>query len=155
MEENKKSKTSSFSKEKILLASIPVIGSIVIAIFLNPNFKCNSKPTPPVVKTSNLRNKAGKVNDMVMFGNYNELYPIFSEYTKQTITRQLFNSVNDSMKIVLGSFIKAVDTTQNIVNGIDYYYVKNQHQNAQSLVTMAFDNNENLVTLLYGPLPKQ
>lgn len=155
MEENKKAKTSSISKERILLASIPVIGSIVIAMFVNSNFRCNPKPDQPLVKTSNLRNKAGKINDMVMFGNYNELYSIFTEFTKQRITRQLFNSVNDSMNIVLGSFIKAVDTTQNKVNGIDYYYVKNQHQNAQSLVTMEFDNNENLVTLLYGPLPKQ
>ena len=153
MQENQEVKSSSISREKLLLVLIPVIGSIIIALITNPNMKCSPEPKP--FKTSNLKNKAGKVNDMVMFENYNDLYTQFSEYTRQTITRELFNSVNDSMKVVLGNFIKPIDTTQNNINGMDFYYVKNQHQKGQSLVTIAFDNKGNIIHLLYGQLSKQ
>jgi hypothetical protein len=154
MEVNKKARSSSISKEKILLASIPVIGSIVIALVANQNMKCNPRTEAASINTISLKNLAGKVDDIVMFENYNDLFSMLSEGLKPTLTRELFKSVNDSMKTVLGDFIKPIDTTKSSVNGLDVYYVKNQHQKGQSLISVAFDNNRKIVHLLYGRIPQ-
>jgi len=143
------------TKEKILLASIPVIGSILIAIITTQNMTCNTKEEPtPKVTVSNSKNKAGKVNEIVVYGNFNDLLPLLSEGLKPFLTREQFNTVNDSMKIVLGNYIKPIDTTQNTMGGVTYYFVKNQHQFGQSLTTIAFDDQSNIVHLFFLRIPK-
>jgi hypothetical protein len=139
--------------EKIWLALIPVIGAIIIAyINYKPSGK-EEKESPGTVSKS-LHNKAGKINEIAVYNNYNELYPHLSEMMQVNLTKEIFHAANDSMRYHLGNYIKPIDTTQNIMNGSTFYYIKNQYQNGLGITTLQFDNNDKLIFLYYNKVPR-
>lgn len=145
--------------EKIWLALIPVIGGIIIAFmtYVYPKYieKTNQKDVEKTENANkNLLKKAGEINQIAVYNNYNDLYPMLSEVMQINLTREVFNAANDSMKIHLGNYIKPIDTTQNILNGNHFYYVKNQYQNGQGITMLQFDNNDKIIYLFYNKIPK-
>ena len=60
---------STFNKEKIWLALIPVIGAIIVALITIKPFSPSQKNTKPLF--NDLRSKAGKINDLVIYDDYN------------------------------------------------------------------------------------
>jgi hypothetical protein len=130
------------SREKVLLASIPVIGSIIIAFYIHQNQ--DPKPIVPVKPgpvIPGLQAKAGKVNDMIVYGRYNDLEEMMSDGLKPVITRTVFNQVLDSISHNLGDFVKPIDTIYSSKNGNDSYFVKNQYQKGVNINQIIFDDN--------------
>ena len=148
-----KKNVRSNTKEKILLASIPVIGSIIIAILSLNNFKCNeSKNTATaneieIKRVAVLKIKAGRVNDNVVYDRYQDLYPLLAEGIKPYITETIFDIETDSIKSVLGRFIKPIDTIHSKAFGNDNFFINNQYQRGINIITISFDQNEKVIGL--------
>lgn len=141
-----------FNKENILLACIPVIGSIIIAFITLPDKK--SEPQPVSIPISNileLRIKAGKINDDVVYGRYNDFLPIMSEGLKPIVTQNVFNNAKIAIVDSVGHFIKALDTTHSVISGNYIFYVKNQHDKGISVNHIAFDQEGKVIGLYSIP----
>jgi hypothetical protein len=160
---------SIFKSEKIWLAAIPVIGAIIIAFIQvqknitknesNRNVKTISDTIVKNVNESNrkalyLKIEAGKINQMVTHGNYYDLLPLLSIAIKPFLTKDRFTIVHKYVESRVGKFDCPIDTTQNIMNGTEYFYIKNQHLNGESLTTIAFDDHNHIFALYYVDLPK-
>ncbi len=144
--------------EKILLASIPVIGSIIIAFIAANNSQCN----PPSQKTDTdyfkkgkeekriiaLKLKAGKINDHVVYSRYDDLYPMLAIGFKPYVTRKIFNVERDSIKNDLGEFIKPIDTAYSKAFGNDNFFINNQYQRGSNIVTITFDQDGMVLGLI-------
>ena len=91
-----------------------------------------------------LMNKAGKVNDMIVQGNYKDLSEIMVDGLKPVITNEIFNRASDSMTIILGNFIKPLDTTYSNSDGKDNFYITNQYEKGQSLNQIILDSSGNV-----------
>lgn len=145
------------SREKILLASIPVFGSIIIAIFSRNELGCHSgqkTDTTTRIHYTLLKVKAGKINDMVVYGRYNDLFESMSDGLKPLITKDMFNAVADSNSKYLGSFIKPIDTTYSAAFGNDNFFVKNQYQRGINVNQIIFDKQGNLFGLYSNKFPQ-
>jgi hypothetical protein len=142
--------------EKVLLAAIPVIGSVLIAL-LGSNIKCNpsvqSESHSIAQRPNELRAIAGKVNDHVVYNRYQELFPMFAEGLKPIITQHLFNSERDSLKLVLGNFIKPIDTVYSKINSNDIFFIKNQYEKGTYLVSVGFDQADKVIALFTSKMP--
>ena len=139
------------SREKILLASIPVLGSIIIAIFSMDKLGCHGGQKTDITF---LKVKAGKINDMVVYGRYNDLFESMSDGLKPLITKDMFNAVADSNSIYLGSFIKPIDTTYSSAFGNDIFFIKNQYQRGVNVNQIIFDKQGNLFGLYTNRFPQ-
>ncbi len=155
-----KKSTSSNNSIKILLASIPVLGSIIIAFVSTNNFKCNPQPViissdsiKEIRRISLLKTKAGEINDDIVYARYQDLFPTLAETLKPYITENVFNKERDSAKIDLGEFIKPIDTIYSKAYGTDYFFVKNQYQKGINLIAITFDQNEKVIGLVTRHLP--
>ena len=147
------------SREKILLASIPVLGSIIIAFFSIDKSGCN--PGQKQIETSGtqidyalLKAKAGKVNDMVVFKRYNDLFELMSDGLKPLLTKDLFNSVSDSNAKYLGDFVKPIDTTYSTAFGNDNFFIKNQYQKGTNINQIIFDKQGKIFGLYTNKFPQ-
>jgi hypothetical protein len=141
--------------EKVLLASIPVIGSVLIAI-LGSNITCNpavQSDASIVQRPRQLRAIAGKVNDNVVYNRYQDLVPMFAEGLKPVITQRLFNVERDSSKLVLGNFIKPIDTVYSRINSNDVFFIKNQYEKGTYLVSVGFDQADKVIALFTSKMP--
>jgi hypothetical protein len=150
-------RTNIFTREKVVIALIPVIGSIIVAVIATNPFNWlsglkHAQAAKPTV--SNYRNEAGKINEIVQYGNYLELYPLLSEIAKPDITKDKFTAGSMSMHNIIGDYIKPVDTTQAIISGVTYYSVKSRHKNGQSLMTVAFDDQAKIIYLYIRQMPQ-
>ena len=144
------------NRERILLASIPVIGSIIIAFFTTDKFSCNSTHTVDDnnhKRVSLLKDKAGKANDMIVYGRYNDLFEMMSDGLKPIITREVFNSVSDTISLSLGNFLKPIDTTYTRTFGNDNFYIKNQYQKGTNINEIIFDNNDKIFGIFSSKYP--
>jgi hypothetical protein len=156
-----KKKQNLTTKENILLASIPVIGSIVIALITTNNFKCNTSTSTPDPNLSEekklqiLKSKAGTVNENVAYNRYQDLLPMLAEGVKPYITENIFRIESDSIKTDLGEFIKPIDTIYSKAYGNDNFFVRNQYQRGINIVTVAFDQNEKVIALITKHVPNQ
>ena len=133
------------------MASIPVLGSIIIAIAPAEKFGCNSSQKTDTIGThtnySVLKVKAGKINDMVVYGRYSDLFETMSDGLKPLITKDIFNAVADSNSKYLGSFVKPIDTTYSTAFGNDNFFVKNQYQRGINVNQIIFDKQGKLFGL--------
>lgn len=128
---------NSINKEKILLACIPVIGGIIMAVF---NYWIKPDPDPvPVINVKNLKIKGGEVNDMIVFRRYNDLSEMMVAGLRPIITQEKFNSVADSIEIEIGRFIKPIDTSYSNISGSDIVFVKNQYERGVTVNQIIFD----------------
>jgi hypothetical protein len=135
-----KNNLGTISKEKILLATIPVIGSIIIAFFATN--KCSPDSSPdPIIRISQLKNKAGKANEMIVYRRYNDLSEIMADGLKTVITKEIFNKVADTISLTLGDFLKPIDTTYTKTFGNDNIFIKNQYQKGTNINQIIFDSN--------------
>lgn len=145
------------SREKILLASIPVLGSIIIAFFTTDKFGCNTGQKlidTNVTHLDVLKEKAGKVNDMVVFKRYNDLFELMSDGLKPLLTKDLFNSVSDSNAKYLGDFVKPIDTTYSTAFGNDNFFIKNQYQKGTNINQIIFDKQGKIFGLYTNKFPQ-
>ena len=132
------------NKERVLLACIPVVGSIIIALFATDIFHPNPNPNPVAdneKRISVLKDKAGKANDMIVYRRYDDLSAMMADVIKPVITKDIFNSVADSTSLTLGSFLKPIDTTHTHVFGNDNFFIKNQYQRGTTINQFIFDDN--------------
>lgn len=145
--------------EKIWLALIPTIGGIIIAFmtYVYPKYIEISRPDieEPKKDSIKLLEKAGEVNQISVYNNYYDLYPMLSDGMKAALTKEIFNAANDSMRVYLGDYIKPIDTTQNLMNGNVFYYIRNQYQNGQGVTTVQFDNNDKITLLYFNKIPNK
>ena len=128
-----------FKKERIWIAIIPVVGSIIIAIITTNHFSCN-RESDNKSKVNNLRSLAGKINDLVIYDDYNEIYPMFSAGLKPKLTKNVWEAANDTMQKLLGNYIKPIDTSEMVFLGVTTYYIRNQRQFGQSITSVTFDD---------------
>lgn len=144
------------NRERILLASIPVIGSIIIAIITIGKFSCNLNHNSEDIdkkRISLLKEKAGKANDMIVFGRYNDLSEMMSDGLKPIITKEVFNAVADTISLALGNFLKPIDTTYSRTFGNDNFYIKNQYQKGTNINEIIFDNNDKIFGIYSSKYP--
>lgn len=153
---NKSPKT--ISREKILLAIIPVLGSIIVAIFgLFGNFSWHVDTNNDTNKEqiiSVLREKSGKVNDMVVYNRYDDLSKIMIDGLKPIVTREKFNSITDSFKRSLGEFVKPIDTTFSPAYNNYNFTIKNQYQRGVNMNLFIFDGDGNLIGFYTNEYPR-
>ena len=131
----------------IILASIPVIGIIVVAIINKPPSP-HPQPTEPKQNVEELRNKGGKINDAVVFGRYIDVAPLMSEDLRLTVRQPLFDSSNLIVFNALGDFVKPIDTTYSEFSGNDQVIVKNQYKRGVRLIEMLFDKQGQIIGLI-------
>ena len=144
------------NRERILLASIPVIGGIIIACLSNGKFSCNSNYITEdnnQKRISLLKDKAGKANDMIVYGRYNDLSGMMSDGLKPIITKEVFNAVADTISLALGNFLKPIDTTYSRTFGNDNFYIKNQYQKGTNINEIIFDNNDKIFGIYSSKYP--
>jgi hypothetical protein len=132
--------SGTISREKILLAIIPVIGSIIIAFFATNKFSCDSDHSDEK-RISQLKAKAGKANEMIVYRRYNDLSEIMADGLKPIITKEVFNKVADTISLTLGDFLKPIDTTYTKTFGNDNFFIKNQYQKGTNINQIIFDSN--------------
>ena len=156
MAESQKKTSRRINRERILLASIPVIGSIIIAFLTTDNSSCNSNHNREVnnqKKISLLKVKAGKANDMIVYGRYNDLSEMMSDGLKPVITKEVFKEVGDTISLTLGNFLKPIDTTYNLTFGNDIFFIKNQYQKGININQIIFDNNGKILSIYSSKYP--
>ena len=131
------------NREKILIASIPVIGSIVIAFLslYKPSISSIDSKSSSQKKISLLKDKAGKANYMIVYRRHTDLSEMMSDGLKPVITREVFNAVADTISLTLGNFLKPIDTTYSRANGNDIFFIKNQYQKGTNINQIIFDDN--------------
>lgn len=142
--------------EKILIVSIPVIGSIIIALFTSGKFSCNSNHSIEIdnqKRISMLKVEAGKANDMIVYGRYEDLSEMMSEGLKPIITREVFNAANDTITLALGNFLKPIDTTYTKTFGNYNLYIKNQYQKGMNINEIIFDENNKIFGIYSSKYP--
>ena len=156
MAEMQKKTSERINRERILLASIPVIGSIIIAFFTTDKFSCNSNHNTEdnsQKRITLLKNRAGKANDMIVFGRYNDLSEMMSDGLKPIITKEVFNAVADTILLSLGSFLKPIDTTYESANGNDNFFIKNQYQKGTNINQIIFDKSDKIYGIFTSKYP--
>ena len=150
---NKKGKqpiieSSNNFKRNLLLASIPVIGSIIIALISQPSFKCRTTEITKVnyhdidstKKIENLKLRAGRINEDIVFRHYDDVRINMVEGIKPVITREVLKSNMDSVNFKIGNYIKTLDTSYSKINNVDVFFIRNQFQQGIHLVQVIFDN---------------
>ncbi|MFD2943323.1 hypothetical protein [Flavobacterium notoginsengisoli] len=141
--------SNKINRERILLASIPVIGSIIVAYFAYVPKPDPVKTVDPVEDTvrldktriSRLKETARKVNDMIVYKRYSDLSEMMSDGLKPIVTREKFNEVSEKTSKNLGAFVKALEITYTYNNGNDNFFVKNQYQKGLNINQIIFDSN--------------
>ena len=78
---------------------------------------------------------------MIVYRRYNDLSAMMADGLKPVITKDIFNSVADSISFTLGSFLKPIDTTHNHAFGNDNFFIKNQYQKGTTINQIIFDDN--------------
>ena len=58
------------------------------------------------------------------------------------------------MQSSLGSYIKPIDTTKSVINGVATYFVRNQRQYGQSVTTITFDDEGKIYNLFIEKVSK-
>src|SRR5687768_10964577 len=92
---------STHFKRNVLLALIPVLGTIIVAIVTNPSIHCNQNVKDDTGKNIvKLRIQAGKLNDHLVFRRYDDLIVNMVEGLKPIITRDILNSDRDSVTLI-------------------------------------------------------
>ena len=109
-------------------------------------------PDTELNRIAGLKIKAGKVNDAVVFNRYSDLFPLMSDGLKPMLTKELFNATNDSTQVLLGDFVKAIDTSYNRANGNENIFIRNQFSRGISLTMVIFDEAGNVFGLFTKPL---
>jgi hypothetical protein len=133
-------------KEKIILATIPVIGTILVAILTTQKFTCTSKPPSNSDPSVNfLKVKAGKINDIIVYGRYDDLLPLMSDELKLTVSKQVFESAEDSIHKNFSNFIKPIDTNYSSAYGNFNFTIKNQYEKGTNINSIIFDKQGNLI----------
>lgn len=132
-------KKSGWSTEKIIIASIPAFAAIVVALISSGIFK--PAPDPDITNTVSLKQKAGSINDMIVYKRYDDISPLMTEATRLMITKELMNSVVDTVGFKVGRFVKAIDTSYSQVSGTDMFFVKNQYERGINVNQIIFDKD--------------
>jgi Protein of unknown function (DUF3887) len=143
-------------KRNVFLASIPVVGSIIIAIISQIGFNKNDLPTQrtnedSIARVSLLKAAAGKINQYIISREYDEVRSRMNEGLKPLIPRQLFMDNMDSVENLLGQYTRTLDTSHSMVNNTNIVVVKNKFQGGVHLVQIIFDNNGNIYGLFSNP----
>jgi hypothetical protein len=157
---NTDTETPNNFQRNVLLASIPVIGSIIIALVSQPSLKCNTNPSQAIADTNaagkinQLKIIAGKINEDIVFRHYDEVRANMVEGLKPMISKEIFEANLDTVSITLGNYIKPLDTSYSKINNTDVLYIRNQYQRGIHLVQIIFDNQEKIFGLFSTPHPQ-
>ena len=137
------------NKWKLLIWILGVcilIAAIYVILFLRHNSNSG------IITIKELRYKAGRINDMIIFGKYDDVSMLMIPATKVIITRETFKSIVDSTNIILGDFIKPIDTTYVKDVPFNYFEIKNQYRRGISINNIIFDRAGEIYGLYVGRL---
>ena len=98
-----------------------------------------------------LKNKAGRINDLIIYKRYDDLFAVMSESFKLKLSQQLFNSVDSTIKSMLGRYVKPIDTTISVINGVALLTVRNQYQQGITTTSVQFDDEGKILHLYTVP----
>ena len=145
------------TKEKIILASIPVLGAVIVALISTGVFNFKHKPRPIVdtIMKAALISKAGKINDIIVYDRFDDLYPSLTPQLRSRITKPIFEHVQDSIRNQVGDFVKVLDTSDNNLSGVFYVYIKNQYQKGTTTNAILFDHDGKLFGIFCTDISKR
>ena len=151
-------KPSNDLKKNILIATIPVVGSIIIALISQPNFKCKessvaARNADTVNQINQIKLSAGKINEDLVFKHYDDVRINMVEGLKPFISREVFETNIDSIRINLGNFLKTLDTNYSKINGTDVVFIRNQYERGIHLVQIIFDGQGKIFGLFSTAQP--
>ncbi len=90
---------------------------------------------------------------MIVYRRYSDLREMMADGLKPTITKEVFESVADSISIILGNFVKPIDTTYSYAFGNDNIFIKNQYRKGTSINQIIFDSQEKFYGIFVAKYP--